>query len=345
MPKRFEGIVGLRGIGATMIIAYHMYVLNEYVGTNAFLDRTVGIGGVFVTLFFMLSSFSLMCGYAEKIEQNNFEWGQFYKKRFLKLMPAFYTAMTLHLLLNVYAHVKEPIANVIGTASLLYALMPSNQESIVMAGWALGIEIIFYLIFPAFFEFTKTRLHAILTLLGSVLLFYSYNSFYGVGIENNHINIIIQLLPFAMGAVLYHCIPFLVNVKKKTRTHIAFFLKVILLIIFLVWEILFQNKLMVYIAFSITILNQIQYKDFLTTNRFVQALGKISYEMYLFHMIIYRILYYLKVSQLLASAINSKVFCYITFLFIELTLTIIFSYLYKSIFKVLHKKIKIFREV
>ena len=48
MPKRFEGLVGLRGIGATMIIAYHMYVLNGYVGTNTFLDRTVGIGGVFV---------------------------------------------------------------------------------------------------------------------------------------------------------------------------------------------------------------------------------------------------------------------------------------------------------
>ena len=125
MPKRFEGLVGLRGIGATMIIAYHMYVLNGYVGTNTFLDRTVGIGGVFVTLFFILSSFSLMCGYAEKIRQNDFEWGQFYKNRFIKLAPTFYTALILHLLLNVCAHVKEPMANIIGTASLLYALMPS----------------------------------------------------------------------------------------------------------------------------------------------------------------------------------------------------------------------------
>lgn len=339
MPKRFEGLVGLRGIGATMIIAYHMYVLNGYVGTNTFLDRTVGIGGVFVTLFFILSSFSLMCGYAEKIRQNDFEWGQFYKNRFIKLAPTFYTALILHLLLNVCAHVKEPMANIIGTASLLYALMPSNQESIVMAGWALGIEIIFYLIFPAFFELTKTRLHAILTLLGSLLLFFSYNSYYGVGILNNHINIIRQLLPFAIGAALYYCIPFMTHVKKSIRMYIAFILRFILLILFVGWDKFFQNQLMIYVAFSITILNQIQYNDVLTMNCLMQALGKISYEMYLFHMIIYRILYYLNVIDLLNSVIHSKVISYMAFLFIELLFTILFSYFYKSIFLIIRKKL------
>lgn len=48
MPKRYEGLSGLRGIGAVMIIAYHMYMLNGYAGTSAFGDRTVGIGGVYV---------------------------------------------------------------------------------------------------------------------------------------------------------------------------------------------------------------------------------------------------------------------------------------------------------
>ena len=74
-------------------------------------------------------------------------------------------------------------------------------------------------------------------------------------------------------------------------------------------------------------------------NRLMQALGKISYEMYLFHMIIYRILYYLNVIDLLNSVIHSKVISYMAFLFIELLFTILFSYFYKSIFLIIRKKL------
>lgn len=338
MPKRYDGLLGLRGIGATMIIAYHMYLLNDYVGASAFGDRTVGIGGVFVQLFFMLSSFSLMCGYAEKIKNGDIEWGTFYKNRFIKLAPTFYTALIAHLLLNACAHVKNPIASIIGTASLLYALMPSNQESIVMAGWALGIEVVFYLFFPAFFEFTKTRVRSLFTLVGSILLYLSYNFYYGVGIENNHINIIYQLFPFALGAFLYHCISCMENINEKARKKIAFFQHVILFLLFVGWGYWFQGRLIVCIAFSLVIIRQIMYTDIFTTNRFVMWLGKISYEMYLFHMIVYRILYSLNLNALLNERLDSKVLCYIIFFIIEFLLTILFSSLYRQFLKAMFEK-------
>lgn len=337
MQKRYEGLLGLRGIGAVMIIAYHMYILEDcngsvYSGINGLLDRTVGLGGLFVQLFFMLSSFSLMCGYAEKAWNNNCDWEQFYLKRFVRLAPVFYTTLVLHLLLNVYAHVQEPVAHIIGTASLLYVLMPSHQTSIVMAAWAMGIEVIFYLIFPAFLCATKTKFRTLLAVLASALLQFTYQTFYGIHVENAEINILFQLLPFLLGALLYHSISYMESMNRKKRIVAALISYIVLLCLFLGWGTFFTHKIFVYLAFCLIILNQIGYTDILVNNALCKWLGSISYEMYLFHPVIYRILYYIKLQEKLAGYFSSRLTCYIVFFVTVFLLTILLSYAVRKLF-------------
>lgn len=331
MKKHYEGLTATRGIGALCIIAYHMYVLEGYVGINHFLDRTVGVGGVFVQLFFILSSFSLMCGYAETINKNECDLEQFYKRRFIKLMPVFYTALILHLFLNSLMGVKENIANVIGTASFLFAFMPTHQESVVMAAWALGIEIIFYLLFPVFLILTKTIKNTIITLGASCVMYWTYVSYYGVGVYQEYINIIRQFIPFVCGAILYHAIPYLEGLSKKKRRISLGVNYLALTIMFVLWDNGLNGLIVVLLSFCLLIINQIGIKDVLINNIFFRSLGKVSYELYLFHMIVYRVLYYLEVNNTIQAYILIPELQYIVFFLVELMLTLCMCCLFNGV--------------
>lgn len=209
MKKRYEGLSALRGLGCIMIVAYHVYVLRGFLGTNPVSDHTVGVGGSFVPMFFMLSAFSCMCGYYDKMVSGT--WSaveEFYLKRIKRLIPTFYLAIILHLIINFCISSTVNIPSLIGTSSFLFGLMPQYRESMVDAGWALGIEVIFYLGFPAFVIACKSKRRTWLTLAGTLLLLWSYFSYYAAGADpdanNENYNIIRQLIFFVTGALLYH---------------------------------------------------------------------------------------------------------------------------------------------
>ena len=289
MNKRFDGLTGVRGVGALGIIAYHVYVLGGYSGSSHYLDRTVGVGGVFVQLFFMLSSFSLMCGYAEKFRQKDYDLETFYIGRFRKLAPAFYFALLCYFLLDWWEGSPDSIYALFGTGSFLYALMPAHQESVVMAGWALGIEVVFYLLFPAWLIFTKNKKRAWLMLAFTAGLFLAYNRFYGIGAEQAHININLQLVFFAAGSLLYHYIPKIQKLSGKYRILFGVLCLAVETACLFLWGRLDGNLILV-IAFSAWILNQVNGFDKIMECGIMKWIGSISYPMYLFHMIVYRLL-------------------------------------------------------
>lgn len=293
MKKRYDGILGLRGIGALGIIAYHVYVLGGFLGVNALFDRTVGNGGMFVQLFFMISAFSLMCGYYDEFAANP-RLDKFYIGRIKKLAPTFWLALIAHCIIDICVGVPVSKYNVIGTASLLFGFMPSYQESMVMAGWALGIEIVFYLIFPAFFVFNKNKKRSWCFLIFSFLMFVVYEEFYGVGIELSHINIVRQLLFFAVGALLFHYTDALDRMPARKRKIIFSICVLIEILAFCLFGKL-NGYILMTVAFVAVMANQINFNDYVVNNKLFKGLGKISYQMYLFHMVVYKVLYNLDV--------------------------------------------------
>lgn len=325
---------GLRGIGALGIVAYHMYALEGYAGSDVLLDRTIGMGGVYVQLFFMISSFSLMCGYADKIWKNEQDISLFYENRVLKLLPTFYFALMIHLLLNFLLGIATAWEDVAGTASLLYGLMPSHQESIVMAGWALGIEVVFYLIFPAFLVAVKTKKTCLLSFAVSIILYIAYDSYYAVGIETYYINIVRQLVPFVCGALLYHCLPRLESMSSLARKRLGIGCQILLILIFIFWaaDILY-GTVIVWFTFILVMLNQLYYKDILINNKLFRWFGKLSYEIYLFHMLIYRGLYYVHYQAFLETYIPVRQLQYLCLLLSELLLTVGLSWGFTQIRK------------
>ena len=187
--ERIKGLDGVRGFASVGVVAFHVAVLGGYTGQYAMFDRTIGRGDCFVRLFFMLSSFSLMCAYYEQYDEGNFDIEKYVKKRILRIFPVFWVVMIMTILVNAYQGGTNNVWEIIGTSSMFFALMPSGQDAIVWGGWSMGIQLIFYLLFPVFLVMTRNRKRAYMSFFLSILLLLAYTNYYGTTTYNSHINI------------------------------------------------------------------------------------------------------------------------------------------------------------
>lgn len=88
--KKYGNLDGLRSISAGCIVMMHVYVVGGY-NAGGVLDlvfnQVVSSFGLFVRLFFIISGFSMCCGYYEKMKNNQMSLEQFYHRRYKKIFP------------------------------------------------------------------------------------------------------------------------------------------------------------------------------------------------------------------------------------------------------------------
>ena len=74
---------------------------------------------------------------------------QFYIRRFYRIAPLFYFSLLVWLTLNIlFLGTKPDLQTFILNITFLFGLVPGAHESLVWAGWSIGIEMLFYAIFP-----------------------------------------------------------------------------------------------------------------------------------------------------------------------------------------------------
>lgn len=330
--KRYiKGLDGVRGIAALGVVGYHVAALGGYLDYNGIFDRTVGLGGCFVRLFFILSSFSLMLTYFTKFKRNEMDWEKFYKKRFIKLFPLFWIAMLVHAIINCAMGAKNSIWEFIGTGSMLFGLFPTHQESIAWAGWTMGLQMIFYLGFPAFLVLTKNRKRAWSLLALSFLLMMAYDRFYGIGVENSHINILRQAIYFAVGAVIFHYTDWLLQIDKKRQIMISLACLVIEIANFFLLKYI-NGDIIMMMSFSALIILQIIGLDFIMKWGLFVFLGKISFEIYLLHTIVYRLLSLGGIQEFIHSNLTGRpIYAFFVYYFVVVLCTILLSWIIKRL--------------
>ena len=170
--NRINSLDGLRGVAAVSVVLMHIY----YIWGMNFKYPQFGIYiehfGFAVHLFYMLSGFTLSYTYFNNPDNRSFKF--FIIKRFFRIAPLFYICIVLNFAVIKYFKFNVDIYNAVSIFTnlfLLFNLYPSSviAESLTPAGWTIGVEWIFYIIFPIMVLCIKKRYLIFIILLFSLI--------------------------------------------------------------------------------------------------------------------------------------------------------------------------------
>lgn len=166
--KRYDAIDGLRAYAAIGIVAMHVMTNGGFnLPQQAF--RIIGSMGEFVYLFMAVSGFSMCCGYYDRVLSGSLSIVDFYKRRFSKVLPFFALLCLIDFATNPsLATIYEVFADV----TLCFGLLPNPTMSVVGVGWFLGLVFVFYLVFPFFCFLLENKRRAWFSF--AVALIYNY---------------------------------------------------------------------------------------------------------------------------------------------------------------------------
>jgi peptidoglycan/LPS O-acetylase OafA/YrhL len=291
MNQRLGYIDALRGIAALSVIIYHViYNPGFELSYSSVLHPVLGLGFTGVTLFFLVSAFTLCLTLDNRITEKNWV-SKFYFRRAGRILPLYYAWLIVMLF--------YPYANGIGhqKASILFFLLftfnfvPGLQPGIVFASWTLAVEMIFYVIFPWIILHVNNLKKSILLFSASVIFaFIHYHYTFDIPGYLYHDGFFNQLPVFCVGIMTYWAykihLPRIVDVKKMAAVFFALFVLLFAacsLMIFLPYNMITYA---IAVAYGCLLLGLALIPDTRLANRITIFLGRISYSLYLNHTLV-----------------------------------------------------------
>lgn len=279
-----------------MIVMYHMVLLPDMMVPDS-LDIIRLHFGQGVPLFYALSGFVLSYGYLGKLKDRS-QVVRFYIRRYFRIAPLFYFMILIWL---VAYKVKWgdlmpfSLFDVVLNFSLLFGLVPGKHESIVWAGWSIGVEIIFYILFPVItILVTGLRSCAIALFVMFILSSLFYTSVQSMDSGTfGYMNIVTHFPTFLCGVMaflLWEKAGFIQNAKWGGVLFV-FSVMSIICVLYLPSALRLSGsfsfiRLDIYIwsiIFMMLILSMCLWPGRFLVNQVSKGLGKISFSLYLWH--------------------------------------------------------------
>jgi peptidoglycan/LPS O-acetylase OafA/YrhL len=167
--RRLPGLHGLRALAALAIVTFHTFGINKLQMPEGaqWLTNYLGLG---VPLFFVISAFSLFLSTRHRLKSDS--WVRDYLlRRFFRIAPLFYVAILFYcafIPLRFGASLTR--SDIVLSASFLFNLFPGKHESVVWAGWTIGVEMLFYLAVPFLLVSVRTVWQAVLAVLVALVV-------------------------------------------------------------------------------------------------------------------------------------------------------------------------------
>lgn len=339
-------LTSLRYFAAFYVIAFHYF--GFFAGVNSFIEMIIHHGYVAVSFFFILSGYILTYNYLKYAENINYK--QFLKKRFIKLYPAYFTALAISFVFGIYFYISSPesrssifidsyafISSVLmlqsWTPHLLFSIMNVNAP-----GWSLSVEMFLYVSFPFILLFlsriSSKFLIALFALYISITFYLIIHfliktplqEYFLMSTDNNTIpiHLFVQVFPilhlpeFVLGVLA----AILVNrniIIQNFTFNIFFYFSIAIILILLSINVLpgylINNGILGIFFIMIIIKAHLSKSVNLLDNEFLVKLGEASYHLYIFAWPIGRIFSILFLKTNLVSNLPLQFFIY----FISLT--------------------------
>lgn len=321
--KRYDAIDGLRTIACIGIVMMHMLANNSYELSGFVFYTAIPSFTNLVFLFMTISAFGMCCGYFDRVMSGKINLTDFYKKRYLRILPFFSVLVLLDLIMGV---TKESLFEAIADISLMYGFFPHNI-SVIGVGWFLGVVFAFYIMFPFFCVLIETKKRAWLAFAASLIMNYMLTVYFEVG----RTNIIYCLCYFILGGLIYQYREELFRFSKEKKILSFLIMAVSVAIYYMIGAntitMLFVSGMLLVFALGRT-------KGFLQ-NRVTHFISSVSMEIYLSHMVVFRVIEKLKLNRILGNGLVQYLFTVV----LVLGGAIVFSVIVKRILEIVEKRL------
>lgn len=334
--KTYGNLNGLKVIAAFGIVAMHISSNMDHPLTSDLLTNIISSMTHFVKLFLVLSGFGMCCGYYEKFKNGNVNLEQFYSRRFLKNFPFF----ALLILIDVLVNFKDVLwRDVFSSLTMSFNLFPTHKLSVIGVGWTLGVIFIFYFIFPFYVYLLSNKKRAWFTFFVCIGLNWCCCSYYKDSGIIDGANFLFLSVYFVLGGLLY----IYKDDIKKFLIKIPCFLSVLVcLVLSALWFLIPAEEFSVLFTIKTVVLSfviisvAISYHTNILDNKSTKLLSSLSLEIYLSHMLIFRVLERI---GLINIKCNSNLL-YIFIFILTIILTILFSFCAKKTIDFFQLKIR-----
>jgi peptidoglycan/LPS O-acetylase OafA/YrhL len=177
----FPGLNGLRFIAAFLVIANHIETVKFHSGYENYMDYPffTSIGGLSVTLFFVLSGFLITyLLLLEKERSGSINVPRFYIKRILRIWPLYFLVVIAALFIFNkidFFHIpalSDQVNKDLGIKVFLFLIILPNIAAVVYPSipylhhtWSIGVEEQFYLIWPWIIKYTGNYLRVFIIII------------------------------------------------------------------------------------------------------------------------------------------------------------------------------------
>lgn len=302
----------------------HVATNNSYDISGFVYDKLIASFSNFVFLFMVISAFGMCCGYLEKVLNNQISLESFYFKRYSKILPFFAFLVLIDIIMSPS---KESLIEGFADVTLLFGLFP-NDISVIGVGWFLGLIFVFYLIFPFYCVLIKTRKRAWVAFVISLLLNYVGGSYFDIG----RTNIIYCLCYLIAGGLIYL---YRKELEQFSSKYLWISLGTIIVTVVLYFLIGGNTITMLLVSASMLIYALGRTRGRGLSNPFTKFISSISMEIYLSHMVSFRVIERLGINTMIGNGWVQ----YAVTVAVVLVGTIIFSAVMKKILDLLGKQV------
>ena len=243
----------------------------------------------FTLLFMIISAFSMCCGYYERVKSGAITPAKFYSKRYHRIWPFFAMMVMISFAM---APSWSTFCQSFADLTMCFNLLPNPNIEVIGVGWFLGTVFTFYMFFPFFTFLLDNKKRGWMVLLLSLVFCYIAIVYFGtpdfVVKPIDKVNIIYSAPFFISGGMIYL---YRQGIKSWVEKYwiIALASCLVLTILRFVVDIKGLFILSDLIVFAAWLIYAIGSKDIVLNNRVAKYLSGISMEIYLCHMMFYRV--------------------------------------------------------
>jgi peptidoglycan/LPS O-acetylase OafA/YrhL len=278
----------LRAVAALWVVHYHLILIPQPALAYPEWAWLASIGGMGVTLFFVASSFSLC--HTMPIHSGEDEGlSAFYLRRFFRIAPLFYFMLGFYFLRDIWLfNLVHGPGEVAINALFVFNLIPGEQSGYVWASSTVGVEMLFYVLFPFAYRYFDGFLKSlVLVVLCAAIARFSHlmMTYLPFDAAPYYAGSIFRHLPvFALGLVAFHAGKLLMGFRYRWATGLAFLVAGVAVMWALITGRLYMDSVWAQgVSFSLILIGLLLAPLRVIVNRITGFLGKISYSLYLVH--------------------------------------------------------------